>query len=169
MTQNLAIGIGRTYLWIVTCSQTWTLAGEHWVVAELSRLTNSSISSREQDVGSARNKAPDSEAFATASSAAEAIATTLLAQISWDFDLSHGGEALSQTSQDRRAPLSSWLSKLLMWGTLVRFSVDEEELQVACAFVPRFKFQTCNYLNEVWRRPAESALACQGIKAGHGA
>lgn len=93
MTQHLAIGIGQTHVWIVACSQTWTLAGEHWVVAELSRLTKSSISSREQDVGSARNKAPDSDAFATASSAAEAIAETLLAQIRREFCLSHGGEA----------------------------------------------------------------------------
>ncbi len=126
MTQNLAIGIGQTNVWIVACSQTWTLAGEHWVVAELSRLTNSSISSREQDVGSARNKAPDSEAFATASSAAEAIAGTLLAQISWEFHLSHRDEALSQTSRKHRAPLCSWLSKLLMWGILVRFCAGEE-------------------------------------------
>ena len=56
------------------CFQTWTLVGEHSVTAVLSRVSIESISSREQERGSARNKDPESAALATASSA-DAIAT----------------------------------------------------------------------------------------------
>lgn len=53
--------------------QTWTLAGEHWATAEFSREKKWSISSREHEVGSARKSVADSEAFATASSAEDAM------------------------------------------------------------------------------------------------
>jgi hypothetical protein len=54
-------------------SQTWTLAGEHWVMAEFSSEKKSSMSSREQERGSARKSVAERDAFATASSAEEAI------------------------------------------------------------------------------------------------
>jgi hypothetical protein len=53
--------------------QTWTLVGEHWAMAKFSREKKWSMSSREHDVGSARNSVADSEAFATASSAEDAM------------------------------------------------------------------------------------------------
>lgn len=60
--------------------QTWTLAGEHWVMAEFSREKKLSISSREHEVGSARKSVAESEAFATASSAEEAMMRRLLSR-----------------------------------------------------------------------------------------
>jgi len=56
------------------CFQTWTLGGEHSDMAVLRRRSIDSISSREQERGSARNSAPESAALATVSSA-DAIVT----------------------------------------------------------------------------------------------
>jgi hypothetical protein len=56
------------------CVQTWTLGGEHSEMAVLSRRSIDSISSREQERGSARNNEPESAALATVSSA-DAIVT----------------------------------------------------------------------------------------------
>lgn len=54
-------------------SQTWTLAGEHWAMAEFSRKKKWSMSSREHDRGSARKSVAEKDAFATASSAEDAM------------------------------------------------------------------------------------------------
>lgn len=51
------------------CVQTWTLEGEHSAVAVFSNVSVDSISSREQDCGSARKRAPVRAALATISSA----------------------------------------------------------------------------------------------------
>jgi len=55
------------------CGQTWTLEGEHSVVAALSNWSIDSISSREHGWGSARKSAPESDAFATVNCADDAI------------------------------------------------------------------------------------------------
>lgn len=54
-------------------SQTWTLVGEHWAMAEFSSEKKSSMSSREQERGSARKSVAEKDAFATASSAVDAM------------------------------------------------------------------------------------------------
>lgn len=59
----------EVYCSLSVCVQTWTLESEHSAVAVFSNASVDSISSREQDCGSARKRAPVRAALATISSA----------------------------------------------------------------------------------------------------
>lgn len=66
------------------CVQTWTLEGEHSAVVVFSNASVDSISSREQDCGSARKRAPVRAALATISSAdVDAMAKQSRERMSW--------------------------------------------------------------------------------------